>query len=45
MTAHVGCATPTPSVGFSLLTTSEESRMGEYKTTSYGGTPECEDGG
>jgi len=45
MTMHVGCAKATKSVGCSLFTTSEESIMDEHKTTSSGGTPECEDGG
>jgi len=38
MTMHVGCATPTPSVGCSSFTTSEESGMDKHKTTSSGGT-------
>lgn len=45
MIAHVGCATPTLSMGCSSFTTSEESGMDEHKTTSSRGTPRCEDGG
>lgn len=45
MTVHVVCATPTLSVGCSLFTTSEESRMDEHKTKSSRGTPRCKYGG
>jgi len=45
MKTHVGCATPTLSVGFSSFTTIEESGMDEHKTKSFRGTPGYEDGG